>query len=189
MYICFLFFLHTRHTRIVKILPAPTQSYLPLLNTQECSSKLAIDPPLLNEKNWQPRGVDGHPESAVTLSRQSSRVGGHPYQLVLEASYPATEPFTPGSGASHPATGIRKRHGSTTGFAFVIIGPSQAALDPPRSPTGTCKSFRPIGGDLRVTMGDHMIHSVPTRYCKSFRPDGGDLRALTRTLPPHGDLR
>ena len=67
--------------------------------------------------------------------------------------------------------------------------PSQAALDPPRSPTGTCKSFRPEGGDLRVSMGGHMIHSDPTRYCKSFRPGGGDLRASTRTLPPHGHLR
>ena len=108
---------------------------------------------------------------------------------MLEASYPATEPFTPGSGASHPATGIRKRHGSTTGFAFVIIGPSQAALDPPRSPTGTCKSFRPEGGGLRVSMGGHMIRCDRTKCCKSFNFDAGDLRASTRTLPPDGDLR
>ena len=66
-------------------------------------------------------------------------------EFVLEASYPATEPFTPGSGASHPATGIRKRHGSTTGFAFVIIGPSQAALDPPRTQLVLAKALDQLG--------------------------------------------
>ena len=62
--------------------------------------------------------------------------------------------------------------------------PSQAALDPLRSPTGTCKSFRPEGGDLRVSMGGHMIHSDPTRYCKSFRPGGGRLTGIDSDPPP-----
>ena len=81
-------------------------------------------------------GIDSDPpprrRSSVRVTSAPPRTDGTDAQRdlhgggsgVLEASYPATEPFTPGSGASHPATGIRKRHGSTTGFAFVIISPS-----------------------------------------------------------------